>query len=146
MENQILGYGTKKDWPKCLREADGIPEKIKTEPHTIRPEINTPAFLTVQDVTHASSSDGLSDSSSDARPACSRQTREPEEIPDWTNECGMLVLKNKQVADQFFVDTLFHWGIMEEKFSRDELLDAAFVPYKEFYQFDYCSTHEPWLH
>eukprot|EP00973_Karenia_brevis_P008396 1136234-Karenia_brevis.AAC.1 len=94
MENQIpFGYCTKNDWPECLREANGIPERVKIEPPTTgRPDIHTPPFLTVQDVAQMSSGDEFSDSSSEAKPACPSQTREPEDIPDWMNECGRLVL------------------------------------------------------
>eukprot|EP00973_Karenia_brevis_P096298 12431465-Karenia_brevis.AAC.1 len=146
MVNQISGgYRTHGDWPECLREANGIPEKIQIEPPSRgRLDIHTPAFLSMQDVAQMSSDDP--DSSSEAKPVKPGQACEPEDIPDWTNECGRLVLNTGEMAEDGFIDTHFHWDLLEEQYSRDQLLDAAFVPYKDFHQLDYCLTHEPWLH
>eukprot|EP00973_Karenia_brevis_P061699 8580312-Karenia_brevis.AAC.1 len=80
MENQIpFGFRTKDDWPKWLRNADGIPEKTRFEP----------------DVAPASSGEEVSDSPSQDKPPnpfqCQVCRPDADNMPDeWVNECGKL--------------------------------------------------------
>eukprot|EP00973_Karenia_brevis_P096269 12431439-Karenia_brevis.AAC.1 len=153
MENQIpFGFQTKDDWPKWLQEANGIPEKALLETASQGSKgTHNDIFFAAQNLSQASSDDEASNSPSEAKQTDTNQCQicgpDTDDIPDeWINECGKLVLETGEVAAYGFINNLYHWDMLERKYSHNQLSRAAFVPYNKFYQTDYFSKHEPWLH